>query len=134
MSMSLSQNLECSMTITHEMSACGSIFPEIEEFLQESSDHQNALEYISRNKKTDNYVCMMDFLVCEFFGAQFIYACLQFYSNNGPALKEQISEEDRVKISMILLFALKHAYKLFQEERRISWKGFVEEVVLKLAA
>ena len=126
-SFQLAPNLKQELDISCKMSACRNIFPAVEAWLQTTADHQNALQFVARSKKMDRYVCMIDFLVGEVFGDPFRRACFKFYRDEGPALREQITNEIREKMEAVLLFVLIRAYKNFQEKRRMSWRAFVAE-------
>jgi hypothetical protein len=134
LTLSLDLRQEQKMEVTCEMAACNNIFPAVEAWLQTNSDHQNALKYIGSHKKMGRYMCMVDFLISEFFGGEIKKSCFRYYEEKGPKLKELITDEVRERMEAILLFALSSAYKIYCDKRRMKWSEFVFETYLRFAA
>ncbi len=114
--------------------ATDSIFPEVEALLLDSSDHQYALEFISTGKiALKRYRSVIDFLFCELhFGWR--PACLRFYQDKGPALREMIPPEKWAQCNKRMLKALEVAYKLFHEKRQLLWSDYCKCIEEELAA
>jgi hypothetical protein len=75
----------------------------------------------------DRYRSVMDFLFCELH-PEWRMACRRFYIGNGPRLQELITEEQVVAYIKRLLVAVEVAYKLFEEDHRVSWTLYRWEV------
>jgi hypothetical protein len=113
-----------------------SIFPEVEAYLKVDHDHLKALQWIARNKSADRYKSVMDWLFCETY-RQWRGACRKFYErddeNEGPMLKDLITEPERKLCAWGMLQMVKAAYEAFCAERWMSW-GHLREQVLAEAA
>ena len=119
------------MTQSFEL-ATGNCFPEVEKWLNKDSDHWNAIQHVARRKNQDNYHDVLDFMFCEIF-TTYRHSCFKFYEGEGEALIELISESDRKYYEWALLNAINHAYEIWNDDRRMSWKAF-REVILSVAA
>lgn len=100
--------------------ACDSIFPEIEAFLNESSDLQNALTRIAPKGSGDNYRSVIDWL-CVSIHPEHRRACMAFYAGEGPPMREIITELERLKIQARMFVLLIEAYEDFCRERERKW-------------
>jgi len=105
--------------------ATTSIFPLVEAWLQESTDHWNALRAVSSRKIDDGFWSIVDFIFVGVF-PKFRRACFRFYSGDGPVLHEMISEPERRYFERKMLAFLEVAYAAFSEKRRLSWSGTFE--------
>lgn len=108
------------------------IFPQTESWLLSDDNHWLALEHVARRKNMEKYHSMMDFLFCELF-VKYQKHCFRYYNEKGPLFKDMTSEEQIVRYYAILLEALKIAYEVFSEQRKVSW-GWFQTEVLKLVA
>ena len=104
--------------------ATRSIFHYTEMVLNSNTDIMNALKYVASRKKMDRYKSVMDFLFCEIF-TSWIFHCRKFYNNDGPPLREVLSQDQIESYDLMLMQALEVAYHLFQEDRCKSWRQFV---------
>jgi len=104
------------------------IFPLVESYLREESDREKALEFVAAKKNMDRYESVMDFLFCEVFPS-FRNRCFAYYEDREKPLREIITEGQRQEFEKLLLCAVKHAYKLFCEERQVSWVRFRSEAL-----
>lgn len=128
MSLSMTQSLFMALELTTSDSACHTIFPEMEEWL-EDSDRQDAIEVIARNKNATKYRSIGDFLCCE-INPELRKQCFKFYLSG--------KEEDmfgcifdglmRDRYAARILIALEVAYQAFCEERKMSWTGLMASV------
>jgi len=110
-----------------------SIFPEVEAFLQASSDHQNALDWVASRKKADRYRSVVDFLFCELY-PEHRGACFRFYLSGDQPFRELITMAQRSMYAWEMLQALRIAYGAFCDKRRLSWSAFRSEVKKVCAA
>jgi len=127
------------LAMIQALQICGgatqSIFPQVEAILNNSNDYQNALEFVSRRKKTDNYLSVIDFIFCELH-PEWKNSCRLYYSGKGPKLKDLITTDQLVKYNNRLLKAIEVAYELFCEQRCNSWVYYKHkfEEAYKMAA
>jgi hypothetical protein len=122
------QKPELLMTLMSEMAHSHTIFPMVEDYLGESTDHQNALLMIAGKKRMERYWSVIDMVFAEVFQGEWREGCLRYYKDDGPPLRELISDETRAKMEAILLITVIRAYKLFCQERRMKWPSFVQYV------
>jgi hypothetical protein len=121
------------MCLCDEDSGIGeSVFPKVEEWLTESSDHWQALQFVASKKDMQRYRCIIDFLFCEIF-VDYRGGCFRFYDECGPQLRFIISTEQIANFQRRLMAAMRLAHDMFQERRRASWTSFRCEA-LRLAA
>lgn len=109
--------------------ASASVFPLVETWLQETTDHWNALRAISKRKVDAGFCSVVDFVfvsVCPSFRR----ACLDFYAGDGPPLRDLVTESERRYFERRLLAFLEVAYAAFQTKRQLSWASAVEIVNL----
>ncbi len=113
--------------------ATSSIFPEVDQMLNDT-DCQEALRFIAKRKKMDRYNSMVDFLFCEIY-VGYQYHCWRFYEGKGQLLKDMTTTtpEKIVAWEKVLVAALKRAMKALQDERHVTWTGFVSEVLAEAA-
>ncbi len=105
------------------------MFPAVESWLQESTDHWNALRVISTRKSDSGYRSVVDFVlvsVCPSLRKP----CLAFYAGKGPTLREMVTEAERRYYESRMIAFLEIAYAAFSEKRRMSWSAAVELVDL----
>ena len=109
--------------------ASDSVFPLVEAWLQETTDHWNALRVISARKVDSGFRSVVDFVfvsVCP----ELRRACFAFYDGDGKSLREMISESERRYLERKVLLFLEVAYAAFSEKRRLSWGAALELVQL----
>ena len=99
-----------------------SALPHTKKWLQEE-DHEKALLVFARNKKTERYRSVVDFVFAETFTHE-RYACFRYYEGKGPKLIELRSPEMLSAYDHFLVRVLKLAYEMYQAEIRLSWTGF----------
>jgi hypothetical protein len=108
--------------------ATDSIFPAVEAWLQEDSDHQRAFDRIKGRKNAGRYRSVIDFLVGEVCPEERA-ACFAYYRGEGPQLVELHSERRIRFIESKLLVFLTLAYEAHCQARALSWgqaRAFVE--------
>jgi hypothetical protein len=131
----LTQDMRCE--ILQALQICGgmtqSIFPQVEAWLLNDTDHQNALLILDDKGRSKSYKSVIDFLFCELFPV-YVAPCMKYYEGKGKQLKEMITARELVFYNDVLLKALELAYDLFKEERKISWRSFRAKVSKYLAA
>jgi hypothetical protein len=94
------------LPVVTEDSAATSIFPEVEEFLMSSSELQDAVfATLPSHVDMDRYRSMMDLLFCSVC-PEYRWDCILFYRNQGPPLREYMSEEKRLRAVARLLALL----------------------------
>ena len=109
--------------------ASSSVFPVVEAWLQESTDHWNALRVISARKIDSGYRSVVDFilaLVCPSLREP----CFAFYEGKGHALRDMVTEIERRYYERRCIAFLEIAYAVFSEKRRLSWSEAIELVDL----
>lgn len=115
--------------------ATDSIFPAVEEWLQDDGDRYKAFTRLRGRKSASKYRSLMDFLLCEVVPSM-REPCFAFYDDKGPPLREIAkARELRAYESRMLLF-LAIAYESFCQKRRMSWSlalELVEEIVGRAA-
>lgn len=106
-----------------------SLFPLVEAWLQESSDHWNAFRRVRRSKTavSKTYRSVLDFLLCEVV-PEHRAACTSFYLGGGAPLRELISPAEVRALEARLLLFLAVAYAAFVQQRACSWSTAVEIV------
>jgi hypothetical protein len=108
-----------------------SIFPEVEKWLQQSSDHQMALRYVSKRNPgwQDRYQSVVDYLYAQVVrGAR--TEVLTYYKTG------RVEDKARFKMTMAqrnfyaaqMVLALEIAYQCWTEKRAASWQS-VREIV-----
>ena len=122
----LSLNLKTTQSLQVVGGATRSIFPQVEEMLN-NNEYQRALKFVAARKKMNRYWSMIDFLFCELH-PEWRIACRRFYSDNGPQLKDLITPEQLVKFNERLLKAIEVAHDLFCEQRRKNWGWYRKQV------
>lgn len=120
MELSLSLNQTQTLEIQSPWGMSRSVFPKVEEML-ENSEYRKAVDYVAKRKKQDRYVCVIDFLLCEVM-PQHQAGCFRFYADEGPRFKELVSEEEITRCESVILVFLAIAYHYFCEDRQLSWK------------
>lgn len=128
MSQSMQLSLFMALELTTSDSAAHTIFPEVEEWL-EDSDRRNAIEMVASRKNAGKYRSVIDFLGCE-INPELKKLCFKFYLSG--------KEEDmfgctfdglmRDRYAARILIALEIAYQAFCKERRMSWAGLLSSV------
>ncbi len=130
--MTLCCSFQLVQTLTIGQGCTQSIFPAVEQWLNATSDHYKALEYVAARKQMTRYQDVVDFVFCELHPI-WRGRCMAFYEDEGPALVEQISEEQRARFERRMLALLGIAYEAFCAHRRLCWSGAVS-LVEQLAA
>lgn len=128
MSLSMKQSLFMALELTTSDSACRTIFPEVEEWL-EDTDRQNAIEAMARNKNVSKYRSVIDFLCCE-INPELRKQCFKFYLSDKEEdmLAGSIDGLMRNRYAGRMLLALEVAYQAFQDGRKMSWTGLLSSV------
>jgi len=119
---------ELLMIVTSDMAHSQTVFPMVEDYLSESCDRQNALETIAGKSRMNRYKCVVDMVFAEIFQGEWREHCFRYYKNEGPPLREMISDETRTKMEAIILVTVIRAYKLFCDKRRMTWPSFRQYV------
>ena len=125
-SQSQSQHLQLAqLVIAGGASSC--VFPAVEAWLQESTDHWNALRAISTRMIDHGYRSVVDFILAEVCPS-LREPCLAFYVGNGPALRDMatVTEKELRYYECRMIAFLEIAYTAFSEKRRVSWSTAVE--------
>lgn len=135
--------MSMSLTLCHQMrqlqiigGSSEGVFPLVEDWLNASSDHQEALQFVAARKKMDRYRSMVDFLFCEIF-VDFQGPCFRFYEDEGPRLIEHpaYNEAAQAKWEKRLLAGLHLAYEIFKARRVQSWTQYrLQVLALEIAA
>ncbi len=110
------------------------IFPKVEQWLEEDSDRWKALRYIGSKKSMERYRSVVDYLFAQVFPER-RHEVFRYYLSNSDEhlLKECITVNDRAVMEGKLLIALEVAYQFWCQKRAASWHQ-VREVVEELAA
>jgi len=131
-------NLVMEMELCHElrMELTGgntqTIFPKVEEWLQQDGDRWRCLEYVGSRASMESYRSVVDYLHAQVIpGAR--WDCTRFYAGKGPPLREVIVDSQRRVDEALLLIALEVAHQAWCAKRRASWRQ-VRAVVEQLAA
>ena len=109
--------------------ASESVFPRVEAWLQESTDHWNALRAVSKRKVDVGFHSVVDFVfvsVCP----SFRQSCLAFYAGEGPPLRDLVQEARCRYFERRVLAFLEVAYAAFSAKRQLSWASAIEIVNL----
>lgn len=123
------------MELRHEMvpdTATRNIFKRTQRLLDQSTDHQKALQFVASKKDMARYRDMIDFLFCEIF-IEHRRGCFLYYSNKGPQLVNILSEEAIERYDHWLVGALNLAHERMSQARMETWTRF-RVAVLKIAA
>lgn len=137
MGMSLFQEMEQSQELRLELTGgwTSSIFPKVEEWLRESSDHQHALLYV-RNTHAwqDDYRSVIDYVYAMCFPARRKDVKRYYLSGREEHLcGAQLTRTERDFMQAFMLASLAVAYQCHCEKRRAGWKT-IREAVTQLAA
>ena len=107
--------------------ASDSIFPLVEAWLQESTDHWNALRAVSCRKSDPGFHSVVDFVlvgVCP----ELRRSCFAFYDDRGKPLRELVTERERNYFERKMLLFLEVSYAMFCDKRSASWAQTLEIV------
>ena len=126
LSLSQTMRLEPQLWLKLTGGHTASIFPEVEEWLQESSDRQMAMKFMGRNF-TMEYRSAVDYIFCAVF-PQWKMSCRCFYQGNELPIRDLISPAERNYMQAKLMLALEVAYQLWCEKRTQSWKKVMKTV------
>ena len=107
--------------------ATRTIFPLVEKWLQETTDHWNALRVISKRKVDSGFHSVVDFILVSVCPA-YRQGCFAYYAEEGPPLREIATERERRYLERRLLAFLEVAYAAFVSKRRLSWEAAVAVV------
>jgi hypothetical protein len=116
--MNLSQT--CQQTMDIDGGLTTSIFPRIEAWLNESTDHQAALRFIARRKDMNRYRSVIDFILCE-TTPLWRPACLRFYLDGEKPLRAIASDGELRRLEARMMLFLNIAYAAHQQKRELSW-------------
>ena len=129
--------LSLSIGLAHKMShklsislviggATESIFWEAETLLLSSTDYWEALQYVASKRDMNKYRSVMDFLFIETH-PEWREHCFRFYRDKGPALRYDITPEQRFQGSCDLVATLAVAHAKWMNGLLISWGQLTEE-------
>ena len=107
------------LALTHE-AMFQTIFTLTEAYLRES-EHIKALRVLARNKRTEKYRCIIDFIWAETFRGGERRACFAYYAGHGKLAKDIYSKARVRWYDHCCLGVCVQAYEAFCEERRVSW-------------
>lgn len=127
MHFALMQVCSLRIEITGGASGAQTVFPAVEEWLEEDSDRYRAFEIIKGRKSAGRYRSLMDFLLCEVCPSE-REACVRYYRDEGPQLRFIRSERQLRFLESKLLLFLTLAYEAYCQKRRLSWRKAVEIV------
>lgn len=135
MTMAQAMRLDMGIYLRFAGGHTATIFPEVEQWLQEDSDHQSALLYIARGDGwQDRYNSVIDYVYAMAFPQQRALMKRFYLSNKEEDMaKSHITLEERDVMAAYMLAMLQVAYAAFCQKRRASWKQ-VRQVVSDLAA
>lgn len=103
-----------------------SIFPKVEEWLQEDGDHQAALDHIcSRKSCMDDYRSQVDFIFAEMHPS-WRGKTRAFYENRGKQLRYLINEKERLYYEARMLALLEVGYAAYCQDRALLWTGAIK--------
>ena len=120
LSMSPTQRVELRMKVQVANGVSVTVFRCSENWLAMSTDHQRAVRYIKARCKAESFRSLMDYLFAAVFPDCYFLVML-YYANEGPPLRDILSQEQCAMIDDYLLIALKLAYKEHCEAREWSW-------------
>ena len=121
--LSLSCELTCSQTLEIDGGATDTIFPRVEEWLEES-DHIKCIKKLGRI--SSSYWSLMDFLVCFVFPKQ-RSRCFAYYKDRGPQLRFLIDSLDREDMENQILNTLEEAWISFCQKTPYYYVPMVYE-------
>jgi hypothetical protein len=98
-----------------------------EAWLNESTDHWNALQFVASRKDMARYDSVLDFVLCEVCVEERA-ACLRFYEGRGGNLASIRSERLIAYYDAKVLVFLEVCYAAHCERRRLSWSRAVQIV------
>jgi hypothetical protein len=73
------------------------------------------------------YQSIIDFVAVE-MNPHLRRSCRSFYDDDGPQLRDIITEAQRAQLEARMLRLLHLAYNAYCEHRRLSWSGAVAEI------
>jgi len=124
--LSQSQSLEISGGSTD------SCLPLVDAWLNESSDHWNALAFVARRKDMNRYRSVCDFLLAEIVTEERA-ACLRFYDGRGAPLREIRNARTIAVYEARILVFLEVCHAAHCQERALSWPK-ARQIVAELVA
>lgn len=121
-------SVSCSMILILEVpditgGTTESIFPRTEKMLTKITAYMKALKYVASRKKMDRYRSVVDFLFCELNPA-WKSSCQKFYDEEGPQMKDLITERRAKEFDRMLVEALNLAHTLSVDRRRLKWAEY----------
>jgi len=129
-------NPTLSLVQRHELRLSGgtteSVFPKVEQWLQQDSDHQHALRHIAGRKSVIRYRSVIDFIFTELHPSMHKHV-VAFYEDRGPQIRFMITERERVYFEARMIVLLEVAYGAFCAHRAMSWQTAVAMVDLVAA-
>lgn len=102
------------------------VLPRVEEWLQQSSDHQSALNHLGNGRLSDRYHSVIDSLFCKTF-PEWESSAQAFYADKGPPLRDLASPAELDIYQYALIRVLEVAYELMCQKRRRSWGWAIKE-------
>jgi len=128
MSMAMSMSFEQvqRLEICTENSIATSVFPLVEELLNEDSEYQKALEWVDTKDAMENFRSVVDFLFCKVAGQTWRNLCMQFYAGKGNQLRRLVSIQKITRWEEELILALYHARDLMDNGApKPTWREIV---------
>lgn len=122
MSLSLRQAPEITGGSTGEGLDCA--LPRVAAWLNQSSDHWGALEFVAARKDMERYRSVVDFILCEVCPDERA-ACERFYAGRGGILVAIRSAKTIAYYEARCMLFLEICYAAHCEQRRVSWAAAV---------
>lgn len=130
--MNLRQTLKQEQALQTRDSVTTTIFPLVEAWLQETTDHWNSFRALKGKRNADAFRSVMDFLFVGVFPS-YRRACMAFYAGKEPPLRKTLKERERAYMERKILLFLEVSFSQFCEDRRVSW-GWCRDAVEALVA
>lgn len=132
--MVLSQEMSLSHELRIELTGgwTTTIFPLVEEWLNQDGDRWRCLSFIGSKRSMEGYRSVVDYLSVQVLPG-WRQDCQRFYREEGPPAIDIIMNQERKLLEAKLLVALEVAYQLWRSRRKAGWDQVVE-LVEQLAA
>lgn len=111
-----------------------SIFPAVEHWLEDDTDHWRALAFIGTKKSMECYRSVVDYIYAQVFPER-RKEVFKFYlsGNEDDMAKAHITVEQRALMEAKMMVAVEVAYQLWCEKRSAGW-GTVRAIIEEFAA
>lgn len=129
--------LKTKLSINLQKPPYGTVLKTTQSLLIKKPQYEQAIKFIARNKKINDYRNLIDFLFCEVF-TEWKKKCFKFYDGEGHMLKDdpKITKVEITHYDNYLTFiVLPTALATYEENIKMSWSHFrstlnlVEKVV-----